>query len=74
MPIIEITLSQAAATRLQNALQETLNLSDEEGAPRAATMADAKEYIVSDLKQLIRTSERRVATLNLPAGTDPAIG
>jgi hypothetical protein len=73
MPTISLTLSGAAATRLQGALEESLDLTDEDGEPRAATLADAKDYIVQDLKQLIRTSEKRVAAAAAATGTDPSI-
>jgi hypothetical protein len=73
MPTISLTLSAAAANRLQDALTETLDLVDEDGDPRVADINDAKDYIVQDLKQLIRTSEKRVAAAAVPTGTDPSI-
>lgn len=51
--ILDLTASQA--TRLQDALTEALELD----AP--ATIDDAKDYIIADLKQFVRTSEARVA-------------
>lgn len=55
MPQITLDLSAAHATRLQDALTEALELD----AP--ATIDDAKDYIIADLKQFVRTSEQRVA-------------
>jgi hypothetical protein len=74
MPDITISLTAAAATRLQDAFEESLNLTDEDGNPRAATLQDAKDYIVADLKQFVKNSERRVAVKAAQAGaTDPNI-
>lgn len=55
MPDITISVTSAQAKRIQDAFEEALELD------RPATIADVKEYIVSDLKQFVRTSERRVA-------------
>ena len=61
MPSVTINFSAAHATRLQTALAANDRLLDENGAPRAATIADLKAYIVSDLKQLVRSTEQRAA-------------
>jgi hypothetical protein len=55
MASITINFTAAPATRLAAALQETLGLD----AP--ATLAELKDYIVTDLKQIVRTSEKRAA-------------
>jgi hypothetical protein len=55
MASITITTSGANATRVLAAIEESL------GLEQAATDQDVKDYIVTDLKQLVRTSERRVA-------------
>lgn len=73
MPDIIISLSGTAATRLRAAITETLDPRDDDGEPRVATIEDAKDYIVQDLKQLIRTSEKRVAAAAVVSGTEPTI-
>jgi len=52
---VTLTLTNAEGKRLQDALTESLDLE----AP--ATVEDLKGYIIADLKQIVRTSERRVA-------------
>ena len=64
MPAITITTSGANATRVAAAIQESLGLD----AP--ATAQEIKNYIISDLKQLVRSSERRVAVDAVVDGTD----
>ena len=61
MEKLSINFSGAHAKRIQSALEEVLDLVDSEGEPRAATMADLKEYIIADVRQFVRTSEKRVA-------------
>jgi len=55
MPSVTLTFSAAHATRIQDAITESLDLEE------PATVEDFKNYIVSDVKQLVRTSEKRVA-------------
>lgn len=55
MPDITISLTAGNITRLQAALQET------QGLDNPATEQEVKDYIIIDLKQLVRSSERRVA-------------
>ena len=55
MPSVTINFDAAQATRLQDALTESLELETPAG------VADLKNYIVSDLKQFVRSSEKRVA-------------
>ena len=52
---ITITIPTAQAGRLQAAFEEAL------GLDRPATVSDARDYIINDLKQFVRTSEKRVA-------------
>jgi hypothetical protein len=61
MPTLTINFSAEHAVRIQDALQEALALTDGNGDPRAATLADLKDYVVADLRQFVRTSEKRVA-------------
>lgn len=68
MPDITLSLSGAAATRLQNALAESKGVD-----PSEITVDSLKEYIVADLKQIIRTSEKRVAAAAAVSGVDPTI-
>ena len=67
MPTISIALSNIAARRLRDALTESTNSDD------PATLGDVKAYIIADLKQLIQTSEKRIAALAAVSGTDPTI-
>ena len=55
MPSVTINFSAAQAQRLQAALEANTR-SD---AP--ATLADLKQYIISDLKRLVRRTEQRAA-------------
>lgn len=55
MPTITLDLTAGEATRLQDALTETLRLET------PATVADARDYIIGNLKQIVRSSESRVA-------------
>ena len=55
MPSVTINFSAAHAQRLQAALEAN----ERSGAP--ATLADLKQYIISDLKQLVRRTEQRAA-------------
>ena len=55
MATITLNLPTASLTRLKAALTETLELT----VP--ATGEDCKNYIITDLKQLVRSSERRAA-------------
>jgi hypothetical protein len=61
MPTLTITFPASAATRIQDALEETFTLEDVDGEPRAATMADFQDFVVNKSKQLVRASEHRVA-------------
>ena len=61
MATVTLNISAANATRLQDALGESMELRDEDEEPRLANMGDLKEYIISDLVQFVRNSERRVA-------------
>ena len=55
MASFTINVTAANATRLQNALTESLDMEE------PATLADLKDYVIQDLKQLCRSSEQRVA-------------
>jgi len=68
MAEITITLSAAHTARVAAALEESLDLVDEEGQPRAATVGDYKDYVIGKTKQFVLSSEKRVAA---KAATDP---
>jgi hypothetical protein len=55
MPTLTIDFSNAHGARIQDALTEAFELE----AP--ATMEDLKAYVIADVKQFVRTSEKRVA-------------
>jgi len=61
MASVTINFSAAHSVRIQDALEEAIGFVDEEGEPRAATVADLKNYIIQDLTRFVLTSERRVA-------------
>jgi len=64
MATLTINFTAANAARLQDALQESIIID------RPATLADLKEYVITDLKQLVRNSERRAAARAALPGTD----
>lgn len=55
MPTVTLTFSAAHAARIQEALTFALRLE------QPATLEDFKGYIVADVKQLIRNTERQIA-------------
>jgi len=61
MPTLTINFSNAVALRIQDALEEGLRLEDGNGDRRPATMNDLKDYVVADVKQFVRTAEKRIA-------------
>ncbi len=67
MPSIKLTFTATHVTRIQNAITETLELE----AP--VTVVDVKKYIIQDLQQLVRTSERRVAVAAVETNNDVEI-
>lgn len=54
MADITITVPDAAIPRVQDAFQKHLNL------PGPATLADVKDYIINDLKQVTKNAEVRL--------------
>ena len=71
MPTITINLSAAAAKRLRATIEESLGPRDNDGELRPATLDDAKTYIIGDLKQMIRSSEKRRAEREAAASGGP---
>lgn len=69
MPTISITVDAATATRVQHAFGRYWNKTNEDGSPRDATNAEVKEYLVRQLKGVVRQQEQREAeaALILPA-------
>lgn len=62
MATITLDLTAGQATRLQDAMTIALHLD------QPATLDDAKGYIIADLKQLVRNTERREAAEAAKAG------
>ncbi len=67
MPAITINLSGVAATRVSKALQRV------KGLEAPATNAEVKEYIIADLKQIVRSAEKQAAVEVALNGTEPTI-
>lgn len=61
MPSITLTFSAAQAQRMQSALEESQELLDESGVPRAATVADLKYFVKQSIVRMVLASERRAA-------------
>jgi len=55
MPSITINFSPEHATRIQDALTYAL------GLEQPATAADLKAYVIADVRQLVRNTEKRMA-------------
>ena len=70
MASVTINFSTEHAVRIQSALEQTLMLKDENGDPRPATVADLKTYIVADVRQFVRSAERREAARVSRVGID----
>ncbi len=73
MPSLTITLSVPAAARLRKSLGDAKGFNDNDGNPLDATLDDIKEYIIEDLRQLIRASEKRAAVAAATSGVVPNI-
>lgn len=67
MAQIILDIDGAQAVRIQDALTETFRLE------QPATIQDAKAYIISNLKQFVRSSEKRIANAAAEAGAPPDI-
>lgn len=65
MPSVTLTFSSAHAGRIRAALDETLELEE------PATVEDFKDYIVKEIRQMVRNAEMRTARLaaNASVGT-----
>jgi hypothetical protein len=61
MPTLSIDVTAAQATRVAAALGKALGLVDANGAPRAATMAEAEAYVRDALRRVVLRQERRDA-------------
>ena len=61
MADVTLTFTAPVAARIADALTESLELVDEDGAPRQATVADYKAYLIQKTKQFVKSSEKRVA-------------
>lgn len=67
MASVTLTFSAAAATRIRNAITESLDLES------PATVEDYKAFLVTKTKQFVRSSEKRVAEAAIAAASDVAI-
>lgn len=61
MATITITVTAAQAARVTSALGKHSSLKDADGAPRDATAAEVKEWLVRQMRALVLQQERRVA-------------
>jgi hypothetical protein len=70
MPTLTIDFSMQHAARIQASLEESMELKDENGDPRPATLADLKAYVIADVRNFVRNSEKRVARQLAEQGVD----
>jgi len=61
MPTLSIEIPTTAVQRIVDAFTYARNFVDENGDPRAATMADVRAHVIEDLKQYVSAAERRKA-------------
>ena len=74
MAQITLDISPAHVARIQAALTELLNLTDQDGNPRQATVVEVKQWVKDQIVDMVTLSERRVmvaqARQNGPAAID----
>jgi hypothetical protein len=74
MPSITLTIDAAAAQRVAAAFGRYWHLADAGGAPRDATLAEVKTYLVRQMAGVVRNAERAQAEAAAAAGvTDVAV-
>lgn len=61
MPTISVDLNAQQATRLAVAIGKIRSLTDSNGDPRPANMAEAKQEVIGYLRGLVSDSERHAA-------------
>lgn len=61
MPDITISLTAPQATRVATALGAAMGLVDENNAPRAATLTEARDFLRQQMVDIVRAQERRAA-------------
>lgn len=61
MPSFTLTVNAAIAARIDKAFGRYWNLKDAQGAPRDATAAEVKTYLVRQLKAVVIQQEQRTA-------------
>jgi hypothetical protein len=61
MASVTLTFSAAQATRIQDAFTRRLNPVDGSGDPRAANLADFKEWLVEATRKVVIQEERQAA-------------
>lgn len=63
MAQVTLDISAAHAARIQRALTELLNLTDQDGNPRVATVVEFKQWVRDQIVEMVAQSERRVMVL-----------
>ena len=61
MPTLSLDFTAGQAQRLAVAFGKYLNLRDVNGAPRDATVADVKAYLIEHCKSVVHRDEHAVA-------------
>lgn len=61
MPDITITVNVTQARRISTALGRHLGLTDTNGANRDATAGEVREWLLSNLRQVVEEQERKEA-------------
>lgn len=61
MPTLSIDMTAQQATRVAAALGKDRGLTDANGAPRSATAAEVRAWVIDVLKRLVHGTELRAA-------------
>ena len=73
MPSFTLTVDAAIAARIAAAFGRYWNLKDANGAPRDATAAEVKTYLVRQLKAVVIQQERAVAEAALSQSAEVVV-
>lgn len=73
MPDFTLSLTTAEANRAAKAFGRYWGLKDADGRPRDATAAEVKEYLVRQLRGVVRQQERAKAEADLPEPAQLAV-
>ena len=63
MAQVTLNIPDAQVSRIQDALTETLGLTDQDGNPRVATVAEFKVWVKEQVQDMVAQSERRVMVM-----------